>query len=109
MLPIRKASFRRMAEQGGGRYAEIEVETEDPHCPRLLAHFRREGGGRYQLVRVFRPTEETASSPGGRDATFELFAGPDRGGAEDRAGFGRRLLAYGDIRDQLDRHLQPNG
>mgnify|MGYP000938024065 CR=1 FL=1 len=108
MISIRGASFRRVLEQDGGRYAEVAVATEDSSYPRLLAHFRKEGGGRYQLIKVLLPPAEEAApgrSSHAEDVTFLLFAGPNRGGTEDRAGFGRRVLEQGDVRSELDRHL----
>lgn len=114
MMTIRHASFRRILERGDRRYAEVEAETDQRANPRLLAYFRREGSGHYQLVRVIRPDEPDSEADGfagarhseGEDLTMQIFAGPGHGADEDRVQFGRRLLEHGDIREQLDLHLK---
>jgi hypothetical protein len=113
MLTIRRASFRRVLERGSQRYAEIEVETDAARAPRLLAYFRREGNGRYQLVRVIANDADAETDwfdnslhAAYEDVTAQMFAGPSHGGAEDRVQFGRRLLEYGDLQRQLDIHLK---
>lgn len=108
MITIRDASFRQVLERGGRRYAEVEVETDLRSSPRLLTYFRKEGNGRYQLVRVI--AEETHAEEGGlysaaEEAAAQMFAGPSHSGEEDRAQFGRRIVEFGDIREQLDHHL----
>lgn len=108
MITIRDASFRQVLERGGRRYAEVEVETDLRSSPRLLTYFRKEGNGRYQLVRVI--AEEARAEEDGlyseaEDAASQMFAGPSHSGEEDRAQFGRRIVEYGDIRRQLDHHL----
>lgn len=113
MLTIRDARFRQVLERGGRRYAEVEVETDRRHSPRLLAYFRREGNGRYQLVRVIagadQPEEEAGSgelyAAADNDLAAQMFSGPGHGGEEDRAQFGRRIVDFGDIRGQLDHYL----
>ncbi|GIO12551.1 hypothetical protein J19TS2_21060 [Cohnella xylanilytica] len=119
MMTIRHAAFRRILDRGSGRYAEVEVETDHSRSPHLLAYFRSEGGGRYQLVRVIANDADTEADwfdnslhSAYEDVTTRMFAGPNHGAAEDRVEFGRRLVEYGDIREQLDRHLKgvpPNG
>jgi len=113
MMTIRRASFRQVLERGGRRYAEVEVETDRRASPRLLAYFRREGNGRYQLVRVIAGEEDSEPEGMGSglhsaaeaDIASQLFGGPGHGGEEDRAHFGHRIIEFGDIREQLDRHL----
>ncbi|CAM3739088.1 hypothetical protein COLU111180_05975 [Cohnella lubricantis] len=111
-MTIRQASFRQVLERGGRRYAEVEVETDRRSEPRLLAYFRREGNGHYQLVRVI--AEEQAEpeagsgvlyAAAGEDLAAQIFSGPSHGGEDDRAQFGRRIVEFGDIREQLDHHL----
>lgn len=113
MMTIRHASFRQVLERGGRRYAEVEVETDRRASPRLLAYFRREGNGRYQLVRLIAGEEDTESDgmesglhlTAEADVASQLFGGPSHAGEEDRAQFGHRIVEFGDIRDQLDRNL----
>ncbi|THF83765.1 hypothetical protein [Cohnella fermenti] len=116
MITIRKAAFRRILDRGGQRFAEVELETDQSSAPQLLAYFRREGSGRYQLVRIIlndsaaeedeaRAESSRRSEPELLDLTSVLFAGPNHGALEDRAEFGWRILEYGDIRSQLDRQL----
>ncbi|RUS47601.1 hypothetical protein [Cohnella sp. AR92] len=114
MITIRNAEFRRILDRGGQRFAEIELDTDQASTPRLLAYFRKEGNGRYQLVRIMaddsaRETEKESyahSYADGSDVTSLLFAGPSHGGTEDRVQFGYQILDFGDIRRQLDNQLQ---
>ncbi|MBB6633867.1 hypothetical protein [Cohnella thailandensis] len=115
MITIRNAEFRRILDRGGQRFAEVELDTNQASAPHLLAYFRKEGNGRYQLVRVIADDAKAKSDTDEPyvgafadtlDVTSLLFAGPDHGALEDRIAFGYQILDFGDIRSQLDSQLR---
>lgn len=112
MIGVRHAAFRRVLERGDQRYAEVEVHTDLPRSPGLLAYFRKEGGGQFQLIRVIANDADHELDgfdnhlhSASQDVASQLFAGPSHGGADDRHAFGRRVLAYDGLAEELARHL----
>ncbi|MBB6672311.1 hypothetical protein [Cohnella nanjingensis] len=112
MLNVRHAMFRRVLERGEQRYAEVEVHTDAPRDPELLAYFRREGNGSFQLVRVISHAADhewdwfdNSMHAGYQDVTARMFNGPSHGAPDDRHAFGRRILEREDIQAELARHL----
>jgi hypothetical protein len=112
MLTVRQAAFRRVLEQGGETYAEVEVFTDNPRDPGLLAYFRA-GSKDYQLVRVMKNEADTEVDwydnnlhDALEDVTITMFSGPSHAG-EDRNAFAERILVYDGIRETLERNLEP--
>lgn len=115
MLTVRNAAFRRVLARGAQLYGEVEVLTDHPRAPRLLAYFRKEDDGRLQLVRVMKEDSYLEPSVLGvvelpvyaatEDVTELMFSGPDHAAGEDRHVFGRQIAAIGEVREALEKAL----
>ncbi len=112
MMKVREARFRRVLDRGGQPFAEVEVLTDHPRNPQLLAYFRQGRKGDYTLVKLI-----------SNDADYEIdwfennlhsafdnvmetmLSTPDHIGESDRNDFVAQILAYPGIAEVLDRNL----
>lgn len=112
-MKVREAHFRRVLDRGGRPFAEIEVHTDHPRDPQMLAYFRAGSDGNYPLVRVisndadyevdwFDNTLHSAFE----DVMKPMFTSPDHIGPYDRDEFAAQIISYPGVADALDRNLK---
>ncbi|MFC5468353.1 hypothetical protein ACFPPD_06450 [Cohnella suwonensis] len=111
-MKVREARFRRVLDRGGQPFAEIEVFTDHPRDPQMLAYFKRGSNGNYPLVRLIANDAdyETDWFENNLHSAFEdvlkpMFSTPDHIGAHDRDDFIGQILAYPGIAEALDRNI----
>jgi hypothetical protein len=108
MLTVMQASCRGIREWDGRRLAEVEVRTDDPGAPELLAYFRKGPRG-YQLVRVLANDARTEVDwydnnlhEAFRDVTTQWFSGPSHSAPNNRGAFAEQVLNAPGVRPELD-------
>jgi hypothetical protein len=112
MMKVREAQFRRVLDQGGQVLAEVEVFTDHPRDPQMLAYFRVGSKGSYPLVRLISNDADHEIDWFDNDlhSAFEdvmkpMFTTPDHLGNDDRDEFAAQIISYPGIAEALDRNL----
>jgi hypothetical protein len=110
MTQVREAQFRRIVDRGGQAFAEVEVFTDHPRDPQMLAYFRMRKGGGFALLRVVANDADTeidwfdnALHDAFVDVTDTLLSSPDHLGTDDRDSFASQILAYPGVSEALGR------
>ncbi|TFE30665.1 hypothetical protein [Cohnella luojiensis] len=112
MTKVREAHFRRVLDRGGQPFAEVEVLTDHPRNPQMLAYFRTSQNGDYSLVKLISNDAdyeidwyENNLHSAFDDVMGTMLFTPDHIGESDRKEFVAQILAYPGIAEVLDRNL----
>jgi len=111
-MDVKDARFRRTAYRDGVLCGEVEVKTDHPGTPVVLAYFRAAQRGDYELAALVGNDADRDidwydnnlhQAFVDLDDNWLLASGP--GSGVDREAFARRVLAIGSVREDLDREL----
>jgi hypothetical protein len=112
MMKVREAQFRRVLDRGGQAFAEVEVFTDHPRDPQLLAYFRVGKNGSYPLVRLISNDADSEIDwfDNNLHSAFEdvmkpMFTTPDHLVIDDKDEFAAQIMSYPGIAEALDRNL----
>jgi hypothetical protein len=112
MMKLREAQFRRTLDRGGRSLAEVEVFTDHPNDPQMLAYFRMGSEGDYPLVRLIANDADyevdwfdNSLHSAFEDVMKPIFSSPDHLAVNDREEFAAQILAYPGIVEALERNL----
>jgi hypothetical protein len=112
MMKVREAHFRRVLDRGGQALAEVEVFTDHPQDPQMLAYFLVGLKGYYPLVKLISndANHEIDWFDNNLHSAFEdvmkpMFTTPDHLGNNDRYEFAAQIMSYPGIAEALERHL----
>ncbi|RED64078.1 hypothetical protein [Cohnella lupini] len=111
-MKVREAQFRRVLDRGGQPFGEVEVSTDHPRDPQMLAYFRATSDSEYALVNLISNDADyevdwfdNSLHSAFEDVTKPLFSSPDHMSVNDRDEFAAQILAYPGIAEALDRNL----
>jgi hypothetical protein len=112
MMKVREAQFRRVLDQGGQAFAEVEVFTDHPLDPQMLAYFRVGSNGSYPLVRLISNDADheidwfdNSLHSAFEDVMKPMFTTPDHLANDNRDEFAAQIMSYPGIAEALDRNL----
>ncbi|MFS0727334.1 hypothetical protein [Paenibacillus sp. 1P07SE] len=109
-MNVQRASVRRIVNRGGVLCGEVEVKTDDPECPVLLAYMAPAYGDEYELVAMLGNDANTAIDwyDNNMHEAFtnemDQFA-QSAEGQENLATLKEQILASGVVREDLAREL----
>lgn len=109
-MNVLRASVRRIVDRGGVRCGEVEVKTDDPEHPVLLAYMTPTYGDEYDMVSVLGNDADMEIDwydnnmhDAFTDETMALSSGVD--GSGELASLKQQILASGVVREDLAREL----
>ncbi|WP_020615907.1 hypothetical protein [Paenibacillus daejeonensis] len=109
-MNVLRASLRRIVNRGGVICGEVEVKTDDPECPVMLAYMAPAYSDEYEMIAVLGNDADMEIDwydnnlhDAFTDQTTELLQ--DAGGSEGMESFKAQILASGVVREDLAREL----
>ena len=109
-MNVLRASLRRIVNRGGVICGEVEVKTDDPESPVMLAYMAPAYSDEYEMIAVLGNDADMEIDwydnnlhDAFIDQTMELLQ--DTGGSEGMEAFKAQILASGVVREDLAREL----